>query len=254
MRVGRAEAEPEGRRPVEGRARALGDETEAHAHRQQVLDGDRALRGNGVAGGIARRDVEAPEHPAIGELGQQAVDGLVERERPVGDELHRQRRDQGLRVRAEPDHRVGTQRGVPAGVGAADRREARPTAVADPDDRAGHEARLDGPAHTLDHVVGVHGRPRGSVSSISSARAEPAGRRRHPADRHRSRGPRGRRGAARRGPRSAAPARRAPTPRRRVPRPAGRGQVELLRPHEGPQSAPTAVAQRYVVHDSIVSR
>jgi len=48
-------------------------DAEAHSERQQVAQGDRPSRRLGVV----ERTVETPQNPAIGELGQQPVDGVV---------------------------------------------------------------------------------------------------------------------------------------------------------------------------------
>ena len=76
---------------------------DAGAERQDVVEGDRPLRGHGVP---VDRPLGVDQHPTIGELGYQCIDRVVEAQCVV---LHQhQRRDRGdrLRDRRDAEHAV----------------------------------------------------------------------------------------------------------------------------------------------------
>ena len=100
------------KRRVEG---GLHEQPMAHAEGQQILDRDRAIGRDRVV----ERTVDVPEGPAVGQLGQQPVDRLVQGHRAVLHQQHRRRGEDRL------GHRRDAKDGVaPHGLVAAERHRA----------------------------------------------------------------------------------------------------------------------------------
>lgn len=125
------------------------DQPEAHPEREQVAHCDRPLGGHRVL----ERPVEALENRVIGELGQQAIDRLVEPKPAFLDEEHRRCRRNRLGHRADPEDRVAPDRLATGERGGADRIDVQLAASRQQRDDSGHCAALDTARHDVVHAV-----------------------------------------------------------------------------------------------------
>ena len=110
---------------------------------------DRPLRRHGVV----ERAVEARQHPAIGELGQQPIDRLVEAQRALLDQDHRRRGRDRLGHRGDAEDRVAAHRLAAAERLRADRVDVHLAAAADQRDEPRHAAALDVAGHDVVHAA-----------------------------------------------------------------------------------------------------
>ena len=115
------------------------DHAQAHAEGEQVLERDRAFGGHGVV----EVGVDAAQHAAVGQLGEEVVDRCVKVQGAVVDEPHDGGGGDGLGHRGDTEDVVAPQGlGVAEGPGADDI-DVRTAVAGDERDAAGHVAALD---------------------------------------------------------------------------------------------------------------
>jgi hypothetical protein len=124
-------------------ARRGHDAAESEAEGEQILHGDGAGRRHRVA----ELGVEAAQHLAVGELGQQVIDRAVEAQNALLDEGEGGHRGDGLGQRSDPEDGVAPHRlAVAKGLGADHVNVDLPLA-GDEGDEARHGAPLHVPGH-----------------------------------------------------------------------------------------------------------
>ena len=151
-RVGRSlcEERPRQRPQDRCRVRRRHHQAETHQEREQVAHGDRPVRGHG----LVERPVELLQHLAVGELGHQSIDGLVEPQLALLHEDHRRRRGDGLGHRGDPEDRVAPRSGsLPPRRLRADRVDVDRSPPADQRDDPGDLVALDVAGHHVVHTA-----------------------------------------------------------------------------------------------------
>ena len=136
------------------------------AERQQVAQGDRALRGHGVV----ERRVEPRQHAAIRELGQERIDRLVEPEHALLDEDQRRHGRHRLRHRGDPEDGVARHRVARAQRLQAERVDARLAAPVEQRDEPGDSAALHVPRQDVTHAAQARLRESAAAHSVPSSR------------------------------------------------------------------------------------
>ena len=135
-----------GLRPLDRqRVRWGQDRAEPEPGAEEVLHRDRALRGHGVV----ELGVEGAQHAAVGELGEQVVDGLVQADDPLLDQRHRGDRGDRLGERRDAEDGRPVERGRIVERRRADRLDAHVVAPCDEVGEPGHLARVDVPGHRV---------------------------------------------------------------------------------------------------------
>jgi hypothetical protein len=93
---------------------------------------------------------------AIGELGKESVDRVIEAQRTLLGEQQGQRRENRFRVRADPYLSIDTQRIVTGWRSRSKRFDGRLAAVSQTDDSPWHNPGLDKPTDRSDQLLGLH--------------------------------------------------------------------------------------------------
>jgi len=122
---------------------------ETHPIREQVPNGDGAFRGDSIVEG--RRD--RFQHPAVGELGNPAIDWIVEPDSAFLDQDHRRDRCDRLRQRGDAKDRIARHRRWVAHGHRAERHDEKVIVATDERDEAGHVSPFDVSGQRLEHAV-----------------------------------------------------------------------------------------------------